>query len=92
MYICNHGDESWWFLLSEKTQILKVPWIAVDQVSQKTHKPNKIFSQALCVPDINLLNYSPYEGTSEHNVCYYAHPLGAGYHIVPPCTQVFQTL
>lgn len=49
-------------------------------------------SQALCVPDRDLFNYSPYEGTSEHNVCYYAHPLGAGFHIVPPCTQVFQTV
>lgn len=91
MYICNHGDEVWWFLLGDKTWILKVLWIVVHQTSQKTHEPTNL-SQALCVPDRDLLNYFPYEGTSEDNVCYYARPLGAGFHVVPRCTQVFQTL
>lgn len=54
-----------------------------------TEPPNRHISptnlsQALCAPDRDLLNYSPYEGPGEHNVCYYAHPLDAGFHIVPP--------
>lgn len=66
-------------------------WVVVYQVSKRHMRPTKL-SQALCVPDRDLLNYSPHEGIGEHKVCYYSHPLGATFHNVPPGTQVFQTL
>lgn len=61
-------------------------------MTPKRHISPTNLSQALCVPDRDWLNYSLYEGTGEYNVCYYVHPLGAGFHIVPLCTQVFQAL
>lgn len=79
------------FCLVTKRGLLKSSglWFTIPP---KRHISFTNLSQALCVPDRDLLNYFPYEETSEHNVCYYAHPLGAGFHIVPPYTQVFQTL
>ena len=51
-----------------------------------------IFSQILSVPNRDLFNYFPNETFSRHNVWYYSYPLGAGFHVVPPCTQSFETL
>lgn len=87
MYICNRGDKDRWFRLGDRTWTPKVLWVVVYQVSQKTHKVSPTnLSQALCAPDRNLPNYSPYEGSG---VCYYAGPPGAGFHMVPPCALRF---
>lgn len=48
VYICNHRDKVWWFLLGDKTWIHKLLWIVVCQASQKTLKPNKSFPGFPC--------------------------------------------
>lgn len=76
------------FCLVTKLGFLKFSGLWFTKLPKRHISPTNL-SQALCTPDRDLLNYFPYEGTSEDNVRYYAHPLGAGFHVVPLCTQVF---
>ena len=77
------GTKSGGFCLVTQLGFFKFSGLWFTEPPNRHISPTNL-SQAPCAPDRDLLNYSPYEGPGEHNVCYYAHPLGAGFHIVPP--------